>query len=289
MTNSSRKQLNLDYKNEINKNTTNRESNKEIEEQIKENKINLDEKKEKYTELNNIKTNLERDNKYFESCKKEKDTMSGEILSAEKNINLYKSYQKIVSRNGIPYILLDKILQNIQQHANDFLSSIVDFKISLKQKLDEAKGDIIIDRVYELLDENRGDVNNDLKLQPNIQEELIDNNDIIVQTQDEIIENKGEYRIAAKNGSRFEKTIVSIALKIGIIQSTELTLTDFFMVDEAFVSFDTNYLQCIPIIYEKLRNIFNYVLLISHTPNLKSNCDKYIKVRMNKYSTLKQH
>jgi len=80
------------------------------------------------------------------------------------------------------------------------------------------------------------------------------------------------------NCSGFEKFIINLAIRLAITNISNQTRTNWIAIDEGFSCMDANNLQNVESLLEKLRMKYDFILLISHLDELKSNCDKYINI-----------
>ena len=97
-----------------------------------------------------------------------------------------------------------------------------------------------------------------------------------------IINNKS---LNVSNCSGFENFIIYLALRLSIVRIANIPLPNFIAIDEGFSSMDNTNIHKIEILLNKMRHIFDFVLIISHLEQLKSNCDKYINITKNNYNS----
>ena len=165
----------------------------------------------------------------YRKVKKERTTLEFEI-------DTYKKYVKMVSRNGLPYELLTTIANRLQSNTNDILMSLTDFTIEIEREYSKKMSNI---EIYKI--------------------------------------NKDE-QLNIKNCSGFEQFIVGLALRLAIVNTSNLPSPNFIIIDEGFSCMDSTNMQNVEVLFGKLRSRFNFVLIISHLDELKSNCDKYIDI-----------
>lgn len=87
-----------------------------------------------------------------------------------------------------------------------------------------------------------------------------------------------EQQINILNCSGYEQFIVNLALRLSIIEISNLSSANFTAIDEGFSCMDNTNRQNIGILFNKIRNTFDFILIVSHLDELKSNCDDYINI-----------
>ena len=144
----------------------------------------------------------------------------------------------MMSRNGIPYKLLKNIINNIQNRANEILIMTTNFSIKIVQKTREKEKKSYIN-VYK-------------------------------------IENKNIINI--NNCSGYERFITGLILRVAIIESSNISGPNCMFIDEGFSCMDKSNLQNVKIIFNKLKELFDFTLIVSHLDELKCSCDNYINI-----------
>ena len=92
---------------------------------------------------------------------------------------------------------------------------------------------------------------------------------------------KHDVRIA----SGFEKFIVGIAIRVTLSNMSLSAKTNFFIVDEGWSCMDNNNRNNIRIVIEYIKDLYDYVIIISHLEELKGQTEHIINVeRINEYS-----
>ena len=160
----------------------------------------------------------------------------------------YNIYEKLTNWKGYPLYLIEKKINQLELEINKILSTIVDFECSIKLLNNDKKG---------------GDI---------IFNKITKNNN----------------NIPIKNASGFEKFILSIAIRIGLITISNYMTPNFMIIDEGFGSMDNTNLSKISDIFENIINKFDTILLITHKEELKEQINNKITINNNKL-TINNH
>ena len=79
-------------------------------------------------------------------------------------------------------------------------------------------------------------------------------------------------------GCNFEKFVIGIAFRISLTEHTQTARPGFLLIDEGFDCADTDNLQNVPILLQKIVENYKHLLLISHISEIKSACDHNIDI-----------
>jgi DNA repair exonuclease SbcCD ATPase subunit len=139
----------------------------------------------------------------------------------------------------LPLVLINRVKNVIQTKINDLLSSLTDFTIEFE--ITEKNIDIYLVRSSYLINEKQG-------------------------------------RILINNSSGFERFISSIAIRIALVEISQLPSPNFIAIDEGWSCFDNNNINNINLILENLNSRFDFILTISHLQNIRQHCDTQISV-----------
>ena len=202
----------------------------------------LEEVEKQYTIEN---TNITKYTALLEQIKKD----LAEYKAIEKNLKLYEVYKK--SMKQLPYILLNKIQPLLEKKVNDLLSIITDFTI--KFDISDNKIDIYLDRpIYNMSKSNS-----------NTNISYLNNKN----------SSKSNRYILINNGSGFERFISSLAIRIALLDMSNLPKINFLAIDEGFSAFDTHNINNVGQILDYLKTKFDFILTISHLTQIKENSD----------------
>ena len=79
--------------------------------------------------------------------------------------------------------------------------------------------------------------------------------------------------ILINNGSGFERFISSLAIRIALLDMSNLPKINFLAIDEGFSAFDTHNINNVGQILDYLKTKFDFILTISHLTQIKENSD----------------
>ena len=154
----------------------------------------------------------------------------------------YDYYMQAVNRDGVPYMILKKILPIIESEVNDVLSGIVDFTF----KLDIGENDSIDGSIM-----------------------------------------YGDKSWAIELTSGMERFILSLALRSSLIRLSGLPKPNFLAIDEGFGVLDTEKLNSIYVLFDYLKERFDFVMCISHIQGMRDFVDQLIQIeKVNGYSEI---
>ena len=85
--------------------------------------------------------------------------------------------------------------------------------------------------------------------------------------------------ILINNASGFERFISSLAIRIALLELSNLPKINFMAIDEGWSSFDTHNINNVSIILDYLTHKFDFILTISHLTQIKEHCDIQISLK----------
>jgi len=227
------------------------ENNNSIQKEIDLVKAELDEFEEVLEEVEKQytieNTNITKYTALLEQIKKD----LAEYKAIEKNLKLYEVYKK--SMKQLPYILLNKIQPLLEKKVNDLLTIITDFTI--KFDISDNKIDIYLDRPIYNMSKSNSNTNTSLNYLNNKNS------------------SKANRYILINNGSGFERFISSLAIRIALLDMSNLPKINFLAIDEGFSAFDTHNINNVGQILDYLKTKFDFILTISHLTQIKENSD----------------
>jgi len=172
-----------------------------------------------------------------------------ELFEINKLYNIYSKLNDLMSINGYNYWIYKNIIPILNHHTNNILKNIVDFTCDIELISDSIKSTSI---------------------------------DIYIQNSNNNI------RLPIKMSSGFQQQIVSIAIRIALINLSNNKGSSIFM-DESFSSFDINYQNKIPELLKYFSKTFENIWVISHIENLQKDIQgKYIVKRIGLYSKVQK-
>ena len=80
-------------------------------------------------------------------------------------------------------------------------------------------------------------------------------------------------------GSGAEKTLASMAIRLGLISITNLPKSELFILDEPATALDQEHMEGFIRLLDMIKNQFKTVLLISHLDTLKDVVDMTIDIQ----------
>lgn len=84
--------------------------------------------------------------------------------------------------------------------------------------------------------------------------------------------------IIINNASGFERFMASLAIRLALLDLSNLPKINFIAIDEGWSSFDTDNINNVSIILDYLTTKFDFVLTISHLVQIKQHCDMQISL-----------
>jgi DNA repair exonuclease SbcCD ATPase subunit len=175
------------------------------------------------------------------------------IDELEIKYEIIKKYVQIMDKKGLPYSLICNIVKSIKISANEYLETIADFSIDIIRETSD----------------NRKGFNRVSSPKTNIQIYKIQNDKIL--------------HISSCSG--FEKFIVSFSIRMALIKICYQHSSNFIAIDEGFSCMDSNNISNMQGIFDKIKENFDFCLIVSHLDSMKNYCDKYIHVtKKNKLS-----
>jgi DNA repair exonuclease SbcCD ATPase subunit len=82
--------------------------------------------------------------------------------------------------------------------------------------------------------------------------------------------------------SGFEKFISSIAIRIALVNLSNLPRSNFLCIDEGWSVIDSNNMASVQILLSFLKTNFEFVIIISHLDSIRDCADKNIEIRKEK-------
>ena len=196
--------------------------------------------RDKQNEIINLKSNV----KLRENNSKIYEDNINKLSELEKEYEAYKLYKEAINKDGIPYYILSKSINIINEQINAILENFVNFRLRIET--DDKEKDLSIMIVYE------------------------DGHDAPVE-----------------GASGMEKTISSIAIRAALVKISNLPKCNIFVLDEFASTLDSKYIMSIESMLNYLKNMFDIVLLITHSQEIMDTADSQINIlKENEYSRI---
>jgi DNA repair exonuclease SbcCD ATPase subunit len=90
---------------------------------------------------------------------------------------------------------------------------------------------------------------------------------------------KHRREVLLSNASGFEKFIGGLFIRIALINISNLPKSNFLVIDEGWGCFDGNNINNIGLIFDYLKNKFDFILTISHLQELRQHLDQHILLK----------
>lgn len=173
-----------------------------------------------------------------------------EARTMEATLRLQEIYRNALRE--LPYILLGKIQPLLEKKVNDLLSITTDFTVRFDMA--DSKIDIYLDRpIY-----------NTVSARAHLDKQ----------------DKQDKSRcILINNASGFERFMASLAIRLALLDLSNLPKINFLAIDEGWSSFDTHNINNVSMILDYLTSKFDFVLTISHLIQIKEHCDIQISLR----------
>ena len=85
--------------------------------------------------------------------------------------------------------------------------------------------------------------------------------------------------ILLNNASGFERFISSLAIRLALLDISQLPKPNFIAIDEGWTSFDYHNINNVRTIFDFLVEKFDFVLSISHLSQIKEHCSNQINLK----------
>jgi len=193
-----------------------------------------------------------------------------EIVSIEEEIKIKEvSKRKILSE----ILYLENNIKTLEKESKEYQSIIEEFRAYENfSKLVSKKGIPSI-LTSSLLPKINHEINNILKgiTSFSIQIENENNNlEVYIMYEDS--------KRVIECGSGMEKMMTSIAIRVALINITNLSKPDFFIIDEGFGALDETNIEACSRLLQSLKNYFKSIIIISHVDAIKDVVDDILKI-----------
>lgn len=294
----------IDYKNDMSIKNKNKQTEKQIE-NLKHKRTLLNEKRDEEYELFVKYYNI---SQKVKQCESEIDVINNDIEKIKKNKTDYKNIETKYKKNELNKADIKEMreqLELIKEHEKK-----IEYKLNVckteftrnNTKLDEHKKEI--ERMKDIEKElNIYTVYNEAlknlpfviikKVVPRLESKInellsvctnfvvkvqVDNNHIDIYIDRPIYNGR---LILLNNASGFERFISSLAIRLALLDISQLPKPNFIAIDEGWTSFDYNNLNNVRTIFDFLVEKFDFVLSISHLSQIKEHCSSQIHLKKN--------
>jgi DNA repair exonuclease SbcCD ATPase subunit len=250
------------------------------------------------SKINALDSDINKTNRLIEKTKRELDAVNNNIELYHQNQEAILTNSKIngniselktkLNNTDFECKQKNKVLMDLNGKITLWKSQIED----IKSKVDKAKLLETQNECYELYLQSVGRdgipyiiIANTV---PEIEREV---NNILTQ----IAEFHAKFEIDGKNvipyivyddkkwpmllASGFEKFVCSLAIRVALINVSNLPRTNFLVCDEGFGVLDADNLTNMHALFHYLKTIFDFILIISHLDSLKDSVDSHIEIK----------
>ena len=231
---------------------------------------NRTEQKKKVVKYDNIKKQNEINQEKAKKLKKEIEDIEDEIDGLDKTIEEYKEQtieNKVLQKQQIKWSKdLDKINEEIK--LLEFYKDMTHFD-GIPKMMMMMMIDILEDSMNNILQRF-----SDLKCRLMITQKKESHIDIF------LVDKNNIYN--ACNNSGFEMLAFNLAFKIALSRMSLLKMPKILILDEALACIDTDGIDKIDKLFDYIKEIFTYTLVITHDETIKDKVDNTIEVKRNK-------
>ena len=83
--------------------------------------------------------------------------------------------------------------------------------------------------------------------------------------------------------SGMERFIVSLAIRIALVEITSLPRPNFMAIDEGFGALDSEKISAMTSLFDYMRTKFNFIIAVSHVDTMRDMVDGLIDVHKNSH------
>jgi exonuclease SbcC len=157
-----------------------------------------------------------------------------EMTEIETKFNAYKFYLEATHREGIPRMLLTKVIPTIENEINNILSQMVGFTITLDMEGKNINAYLNYDheRIWPL-----------------------------------------------ENCSGMERFVSGLAMRVALLNASNLPKSNFLLIDEGFGTLDSDNLASMQTLFSMLKTQFDFIFIVSHLDTARDMVDNSIEIK----------
>jgi DNA repair exonuclease SbcCD ATPase subunit len=157
-----------------------------------------------------------------------------EMIETERKFNAYKYYLEATHREGIPRMLLTKVIPTIENEINNILSQMVGFTITLDMEGKNINAYLNYDheRIWPL-----------------------------------------------ENCSGMERFVSGLAMRVALLNASNLPKSNFLLIDEGFGTLDSDNLASMQTMFTMLKTQFDFIFIVSHLDTARDMVDNSIEIK----------
>jgi DNA repair exonuclease SbcCD ATPase subunit/predicted MPP superfamily phosphohydrolase len=208
--------------------------NKQIESKLVIAEYDISSNKKQIDKIQSTILDVSSELKVAKNIKSTMLTEMSEMEETERKFNIYKHYLQATGRDGIPRMLLSKVVPTIQNEINTILSQLVGFTITLEMEGKNINAYLNYDheRVWPL-----------------------------------------------ENCSGMERFISGIAMRVALLNASNLPKSNFLLIDEGFGTLDSDHLSSMQTLFSLLKSQFEFILIVSHLDTARDMVDNSLEIR----------
>jgi len=157
-----------------------------------------------------------------------------EMTEIETKFNAYKYYLEATHREGIPRMLLSKVIPTIENEINNILAQMVGFTITLDMEGKNINAYLNYDheRIWPL-----------------------------------------------ENCSGMERFVSGLAMRVALLNASNLPKSNFLLIDEGFGTLDSDNLASMQTLFNMLKTQFDFIFIVSHLDTARDMVDNSIEIK----------
>jgi DNA repair exonuclease SbcCD ATPase subunit len=232
-------------------------------------------------EIEKINDKLEKYQDFIESIGKNQ-VIKEEITELQDSITQWETeYDKMEKKYNVEQMNLSKYAAQIAQFKKDNkerkdLEHVGELWEIYKNTLKQLPY-ILLDKIKPILEKKVNDMLS-LATDFSIQFDMSDN-------KIDIYLHRLAYKdrsIIVNNASGFERFMSSLAIRMALLELSNLPKINFMAIDEGWSSFDNHNINNVNVIMDYLKTKFDFILTISHITQIKEHCDQQIFLKKDK-------
>jgi DNA repair exonuclease SbcCD ATPase subunit len=208
--------------------------NKDVEAKLTITEFDITANKKKIDKIQSTMLDVSSELKVAKNIKTTILTELRDMEEIESKFNAYKYYLQATCRDGVPRMLLSKVIPTIQAEINTILSQLVGFTITLEMEGKNINAYLNYDheRIWPL-----------------------------------------------ENCSGMERFISGIAMRVALLNASNLPKSNFLLIDEGFGTLDSDHLSSMQTLFNLLKTQFEFIFIVSHLDTARDMVDNSLEIR----------
>jgi len=208
--------------------------NSKVKVEIDEVTTNITEAKNRLDKVRSLLLQTSTDLKVQEASRDSILKYMEEMTEIETKFNAYKYYLEATHREGIPRMLLSKVIPTIENEINNILAQMVGFTITLDMEGKNINAYLNYDheRIWPL-----------------------------------------------ENCSGMERFVSGLAMRVALLNASNLPKSNFLLIDEGFGTLDSDNLASMQTLFNMLKTQFDFIFIVSHLDTARDMVDNSIEIK----------